>query len=65
MIRWIIRRWHARQRAIDIEMLWPSCRRLAGDLDRARAAFALHAFHDAAWLELGPDGIAAVIEGLS
>jgi hypothetical protein len=47
--------WHARQRRIDLDILWPICRREANDLDHAKAAFAVHAYHDPAWLELGDD----------
>jgi hypothetical protein len=53
--------WRRRQRAIDLEILWPKCKheaRLKYDdpsvaLDVARAAFAMHAFNDEAWLALG------------
>jgi hypothetical protein len=57
--------WHARQRQIDLEILWPSCRDQAPDLDVAKAAFAMHAFHDNAWLVLGEDEIYRIIEGLT
>jgi hypothetical protein len=54
MISWLLRWWRKRQRAIDLDILWPACREEAdGDLDVAKAAFAVHAFHDPAWLELG------------
>jgi hypothetical protein len=65
MIRWLIRRWHARQRTIDLDILWPSCKNLAPDLDHAKAAFAVHAYHDPAWLELGEDAIYDFIDGLT
>ncbi len=45
--------WHARQRNIDLQILWPACKQQATDLIHARAAFAEHAYNDAAWLELG------------
>lgn len=64
MIRWLLTRWHARQRAIDLRILWPACKDNARDLDHARAAFAYHAFHDRAWLELGDDEIARRINAL-
>ena len=38
--------WWARQRAIDLEILWPICKENARDLDHAKAAFAMHAFDD-------------------
>jgi hypothetical protein len=47
--------WHARQRAIDMQILWPICLRGAPDLDHALAAFAVHCFNDPAWLALGED----------
>lgn len=46
----IMKWWRARQRKIDIEMLWPICKQGASDLDHARAAFAMHVFHDEAWM---------------
>jgi hypothetical protein len=53
--RLIVSWWHARQRRIDLDVLWPICRREANNLDHAKAAFAVHAYHDPAWLELGED----------
>jgi hypothetical protein len=53
--RLIVAWWHARQRRIDLDVLWPICRREANNLDHAKAAFAVHAYHDPAWLELGDD----------
>ena len=43
MINFIINKWHKRQRSIDIAILWPSCKKLAPDIDHARAAFTFHA----------------------
>ena len=65
MFSWLLRRWHARQRAIDLQILWPSCKQVAHDLDHAKAAFAFHAFHDPAWLELGEDEICKRIDALA
>ncbi len=66
MIRWLLNWWHKRQRAIDLQILWPSCREVAqGNLDAARAAFAVHAFQDEAWLCLGEDEIKRIIDGLT
>jgi len=53
--------WYARCRRIDIEMLWPSCKRYGNDLDHAKAAFALHAFNDPAWLFLGESEVTRII----
>jgi hypothetical protein len=52
-LRW----WRALQRRIDLEILWPSLKAQAPDLDHAKAGFAVHAFHDPAWLELGSEEI--------
>lgn len=82
MIAWLMDRWHAYQRKLDLDILWPACKREAYDqrehlklrclddgtpihwLDAARAAFAVHAYHDKAWLVLGHDGIAQRIDEL-
>jgi hypothetical protein len=57
MWRWLVEWWPNRQRSIDLDILWPTCKEQALDLDHARAAFAVHAFHDPAWLRLGHDEI--------
>ena len=56
--------WYARMRRIDMEILWPTCLEQTHSLDHAKAAFAYHAFHDPAWLELGEDAIIEFIDGL-
>jgi len=60
---WLLNLWHAHQRRIDLAILWPSCRAEAPNLDVAKAAFAVHAFHDRAWLALG-DKLYETIDGL-
>lgn len=65
MIRWLQRWWWARQRAIDMEILWPQCKRLAADLDHAKAAFAVHAFNDAAWVRHYQYDLYKVIDALT
>jgi hypothetical protein len=65
MIRWVLGLWYARLRRIDLVLLWPSCRDQARDLDHAKAAFAVHAFKDPAWLFLGHDKIVEIIDGLT
>lgn len=57
--------WRARVRRLDLEILWPLCRAGARDIDYARAAFAIHAFNDPAWRELGEDELIAFIDRLS
>jgi hypothetical protein len=67
LMRW----WRAHQRAIDLQVLWPICKREAAArsdpehaLDLAKAGFAVHAFHDEAWLSLGEDAIIRAIDEL-
>ena len=57
--------WPARQRAIDLQILWPACKEGTSDLNYARAAFATHVFHDPAWLRLGEDKIIRIIGELT
>jgi hypothetical protein len=64
MIKWLLDKWHARQRAIDLEILWPECVKHGQDLDHAKAAFAYHAFNDEAWLCLGDEEIKRRIDNL-
>jgi hypothetical protein len=56
--------WHAHRRAIDMDILWPACLAHAEDLDHAKAAFAVHAYNDGAWLSLGEDGLRSAIDAL-
>ena len=64
MIQWLRDWWHQRQRSVDLQILWPLCKKHADDIDHARAAFALHAFNDEAWVCLGEDEIKRRIDGL-
>jgi hypothetical protein len=64
VIRLLMRWWRAHQRQIDLDILWPACKAEAADLDHAKAAFAVHAFNDRAWLVLGEDEIIRFIEDL-
>lgn len=61
-MRWLKNLWYARMRRIDLQILWPACKSKAKTLDDARAAFAVHAFHDPAWLSLGKDAIYQFID---
>ncbi len=63
-IRWVADWHYARLRRIDLQILWPTCRREAQDIDLAKAAFAYHAFNDPAWLWLGEDEIVRQIDAL-
>lgn len=64
-MRWLLNLWRERQRSIDLRILWPTCKEQASDLDHAKMAFAMHAFHDPAWLCLGDDEIRRQIDGLT
>jgi len=64
MIRWLRSHWYRRLRGIDLDILWPSCKSQAEDLDIAKACFAFHAFNDDAWLCLGEEGIISAIDEL-
>ena len=55
--------WWSRQRAADLQLLWPVCKQLAPDLDHAKAAFAFHAFNDPAWIDAF--GEAGLIEAIN
>lgn len=56
--------WRERQRRIDLMILWPVCKEHATDLEHAKAAFAVHAFNDRAWLALGRPAIIKAIDKL-
>lgn len=43
--------WWAYQRNMDINMLWPACKKQAPDIDHAKAAFAIHVFKDDCWIK--------------
>jgi len=64
MIRWLIRKWHARQRAVDIDVLWPACRDGTYDLEDAKAAFWLHTRMDPAWAELSVTEMEKILDEL-
>jgi hypothetical protein len=48
-----------------MKVLWPICKQKSTDLDHAKAAFAVHAFNDPAWLALKEDHIRAIIDALT
>ena len=64
MLRKLQAWWYARCRKIDMEVLWPSCKAQARDLDHAKAAFAIHAFNNPAWMFLGRDAVRRFIDDL-
>lgn len=65
MIRWLQRYWWALQRDVDLQILWPECKRQAPNIDQAKAAFAVHAFNDPAWVRAYGADLWKVIEGLT
>lgn len=65
MIRRIVDWWHERQRNIDLEILWPSCKEQASDLEDAKVAFAMHALNDSAWTCLGHEELVRRLKALT
>ncbi len=45
----IFKWWRKNQRLTDMNILWPTCKKYADDLDHAKAAFYTHCVNDAAW----------------
>jgi hypothetical protein len=41
--------WKARQRQLDIKILWPACKKQADSIEKARRVFLYHALSDSAW----------------
>ncbi len=56
--------WWAKQREIDLDVLWPQCKAKADSLEAARSAFALHAFNTPAWIRHYKEELASVISKL-
>lgn len=65
MIRWLQNWWWARQRQIDMRILWPICVQQAGDLERAKAAFMVHAIVDPAWCRFYEGNLWAAINAFT
>ena len=63
-INWFTKLWYARLRRIDMNILWPTCKKLSPSLDQAKAIFALHAYNDPAWQYLGESSIYNIIDNL-
>jgi hypothetical protein len=55
MLKWFVALWHARQRSLDRQILWPACVRQAKTVENARDAFLWHAQGDSAWTFLGTE----------
>lgn len=64
-ITWIVRRWHQRQRQLDIDILWPACRNGTADISIAREAFLWHAANEPAWQALSETEFNKIIDGLT
>lgn len=66
-IRWLIRQfnYNDRRRQLDLQILWPTCKEHAQDMDHAKTAFAVHCYNDPAWLALGEAEIYRRIEALT
>jgi hypothetical protein len=63
-VHWARAQWYERLRRIDEQVLWPSMRNQATDIEMARDAFMLHALHDEAWLALGMEELQRRVERL-
>lgn len=63
-MRWIKNWWYARQRQVDIKILWPECVRYSPNLEMAKAMFEVHAYNDFAWMVLGEEAVEKIIDGL-
>lgn len=63
-MQWLIGLYYRRLRRLDIKVLWPTIRSRAPDLNTAKAAFAVHASRDPAWLVLGECALRDAIDAL-
>ena len=62
LFRW----WRKRQRSIDLQILWPVCRREASNIQDARGAFYVHCMMDQAWIaDFTEDQIIETCEALT
>jgi hypothetical protein len=56
------------RRKVDVSLFWPDCKTEALEqgktLNEAKAVFAMHAFHDDAWSDLGYEEIKRRIDEL-
>lgn len=49
-LRWLYNLWWARQRRVDLALLWPACKERTRCLADARRVFAAHTFQDPCWI---------------
>lgn len=47
---WLLGWWWARQRKIDVQVLWPACKHNAPTLELAQQAFMMHAMQCPCWV---------------
>jgi hypothetical protein len=64
-MRWLLHWWWSRQRAIDLQILWPQCKKIAPDLDHAKAAFMVHAANDPAWARYYGEKLLSIVDKLT
>lgn len=66
MLKYLGRLWRSYQRKFDLQVLWPICKESAnGDLNLARAAFAMHCSMDTAWTrDFTAEGLLEYIDNL-
>jgi hypothetical protein len=56
-----VRALNEKRRAADLELLWPACVDLTGDVNVARDLFLQHTAIDSAWLELTKEQISEIV----
>jgi len=61
----IQRIWWKRQRQIDIDILWPACKRCAPTLEDAHKIFMVHAVTQPCWMREYGDKLWHVIQSLA
>jgi hypothetical protein len=64
MLKWLRRKWHARQRAADIRILWPSICAMRPVEEQARNAMLLHSLLDPAWEDVPNEERRRILEAL-
>lgn len=62
--RWVMEKYNARRRRIDMDILWPQLLAQGRDLQHAKNAMVLHCLNDPAWQELGAQGTIDFIDSL-
>ena len=60
----IVSWWRAKQRKLDLEILWPQLCIAADNIESAKQAFVYHMLHDRAWLALDEEAFSAAIRNL-